>query len=159
MQLSGVPHSIHRPVAAQYVGANGIIGSIPLTHAIARPPGAGAPLPLINVPGRPTGYLVPQAGVPRAQVPQPAPPMPVKPEKLRSRALDDEELGSDDDDDDLKVDLGADDPEHKPKNSIICLFEKVTRVKNKRRVTLRDGLMKVDGKEYIFGRCTGEFDW
>lgn len=79
--------------------------------------------------------------------------------KQRSRALDDEELGSDDDDD-LDLDLGDDDPVAKaPKNSLICLFEKISRVKNKRRVQLRDGLMKVNGREYIFARANGEFDW
>lgn len=163
-----VPGHLHQMVHNSQLGVVGPNGAyIPIIQqrvaTMAAP--VSTQLPQIPVQTKTPGLLVPQAAIQTQNIQQLGaqqpgqPPAAVKEEKKRSRALDDEELGSDDDDDDLNVDLGEDDPDQTPKNSIICLFEKVTRVKNKRRVQLRDGLMKIAGKEYIFSRCNGEFDW
>ncbi|KIM31546.1 hypothetical protein M408DRAFT_327720 [Serendipita vermifera MAFF 305830] len=40
-----------------------------------------------------------------------------------------------------------------------CTYDKVTRVKTKWKVVFRDGMVHANGKDYLFGRCTGEFDW
>ncbi|GAA5948633.1 hypothetical protein JCM3765_004950 [Sporobolomyces pararoseus] len=42
---------------------------------------------------------------------------------------------------------------------VIALYEKVQRVKNKWKVTLKDGLISVNGKDYLFSKCNGEFEW
>ncbi|GAA6007766.1 hypothetical protein JCM11491_003957 [Sporobolomyces phaffii] len=42
---------------------------------------------------------------------------------------------------------------------VIALYEKVQRVKNKWKVTLKDGLISVNGKDYLFSKCSGEFEW
>jgi hypothetical protein len=154
-----------QPISRPFVpGATTSLGAVPVGHYGAAHPTS---LPAIAVPHKPGGVLVAQAGVGQRlpahpqPVPVAAPIAPKAEAKARSRALDDEELGSDDDDEELAV-LGEDDPDRgagKVRNSVLCLFEKVTRVKNKRRVVLRDGLMKIEGKEYIFNKCSGEFDW
>ena len=86
---------------------------------------------------------------------------------------DDEEIGSDLDDpeddvnDDIHADSGGD--------IILCLYDKVQRVKNKWKCTLKDGVVTVDGKEYVdfapevlhllmlssyvFHKAQGEFEW
>ncbi|KAG8776712.1 hypothetical protein FRC15_011799 [Serendipita sp. 397] len=40
-----------------------------------------------------------------------------------------------------------------------CTYDKVTRVKAKWKVVFRDGMVHASGKDYLFGRCTGEFEW
>jgi transcription initiation factor TFIIA large subunit len=71
---------------------------------------------------------------------------------------DDEELNSDDDE--LGSDLDDDeDKEPETDNIVICLFEKVTRVRSKRKAALRDGVMHLNGRDYLFQKANGEFDW
>lgn len=36
-----------------------------------------------------------------------------------------------------------------------CTYDKVTRVKTKWKVVFRDGMVHANGKDYLFGRCTG----
>jgi len=64
---------------------------------------------------------------------------------------DDEELDSDLDDED--------DAEPETENFILCQYEKVTRVKNKRKTNLKDGIMHLNGKDSVFHKATGEFEW
>jgi len=64
---------------------------------------------------------------------------------------DDEELDSDLDDED--------DTEPETENFILCQYEKVTRIKNKRKTNLKDGIMHLNGKDSLFHKATGEFDW
>ena len=42
---------------------------------------------------------------------------------------------------------------------ILCLYDKVQRTKNKWKCTLKDGVVNVDGKDYVFHKATGEFEW
>lgn len=44
---------------------------------------------------------------------------------------------------------------------IMARYEKVERVKtqNKWKIVLKDGIVCVGGKEYIFSKCTGDFEW
>lgn len=64
----------------------------------------------------------------------------------------DEEDGPYDDEDDEEQDDLA-------KDVMICVCDKVQRVKNKWKVTFKDGFIRANGKEYVFSRCTGEFEW
>ncbi|KAM3583216.1 transcription factor IIA subunit alpha [Umbelopsis sp. WA50703] len=59
---------------------------------------------------------------------------------------------SDDDDDDAE---GTEDLEH----IILCLYDKVTRTKNKWKCVLKDGIMLVNGRDYLFHRANGDFEW
>ncbi|CAH7674078.1 transcription factor IIA, alpha/beta subunit-domain-containing protein, partial [Phakopsora pachyrhizi] len=42
-----------------------------------------------------------------------------------------------------------------PGDLVIALYDKVQRVKNKWKITLKDGIMSVQGKDYVFHKCNG----
>ncbi|KOS19540.1 Transcription initiation factor IIA large subunit [Escovopsis weberi] len=42
---------------------------------------------------------------------------------------------------------------------MLCMYDKVQRVKNKWKCTLKDGVLTVNGKEYVFSKATGEYEW
>lgn len=44
-------------------------------------------------------------------------------------------------------------------DNILCTYDKVQRVKNKWKCTLKDGVMSVGGKEWVFHKGMGEFEW
>ncbi|KFA53688.1 hypothetical protein S40293_03857 [Stachybotrys chartarum IBT 40293] len=44
-------------------------------------------------------------------------------------------------------------------NIMLCMYDKVQRVKNKWKCTLKDGVLTVNGKEYVFHKATGEYEW
>jgi len=64
-------------------------------------------------------------------------------------------LGSDDDLD------GADDDEaiFETDNQIVCQYDKIQRVKNRWRFCLKDGIMHLHGRDFVFQKATGEGDW
>ena len=74
-------------------------------------------------------------------------------------AGDDEPLNSDDDDS-LKSD---EEDKFETENIIVCQFDKVTRTringKNRWKFHLKDGIMNLDGCDYVFQKATGEADW
>ena len=103
-----------------------------------------------------------------------------------SAHVDDEPDNSDDDDDDDKInnddqssEHGREDPE--PLNSgddltepgspnsnsdlfdtehvIVCQYDKITRIKNKWKFHLKDGIMNINGKDYLFSRANGDAEW
>ena len=61
-----------------------------------------------------------------------------------------ESLGSDLDDD-------AEEPE--TEELVLCQFEKVARVKTKHKCQLKDGIMHLNGKDYLFSKATCEFEF
>ncbi|CAK4032524.1 transcription initiation factor IIA large subunit-like [Lecanosticta acicola] len=63
----------------------------------------------------------------------------------------------DDSDDDGAGAMGDDDDDMG--DSILCTYDKVQRVKNKWKCTLKDGVMSVNGKEWVFHKGQGEFEW
>ena len=93
----------------------------------------------------------------------------------------------DDDDDEDAINSDLDDPddalpeeeqeEGRPNQIMLCTYDKVARVKNKWKCTLKDGVLTTGGKEYvlmvlglirafcanfkryIFHRAQGEFEW
>ncbi|RAL61456.1 hypothetical protein DID88_009385 [Monilinia fructigena] len=86
--------------------------------------------------------------------------------------------GSDDDDDDDKVkdeldedainsdlddsDDGLNDDEDEDEGMghiMLCMYDKVQRVKNKWKCVMKDGVLTVNGKEYVFHKATGEYEW
>lgn len=44
-------------------------------------------------------------------------------------------------------------------NVIICQYEKLTRIKTRWKFHLKDGVMNINGKDYLFIKATGEADW
>ncbi|QRV96026.1 transcription factor IIA, 1-like [Ceratobasidium sp. AG-Ba] len=72
-----------------------------------------------------------------------------------------EEIGSDLDDSD---DSDADDVENdgaggEAGDYVFCTYDKVQRVKNKWKCVLKDGMIHVNGRDYLFAKCNGEFEW
>lgn len=93
----------------------------------------------------------------------------------------------DDDDDDLGSDLGADsdainsdlddsDDEDDDdadgedgdedgagndieQNIMLCLYDRVQRVRNRWKCSLKDGLMNINGKDYVFQKASGDSEW
>ncbi|KAJ7471513.1 transcription factor IIA alpha/beta subunit [Mycena galericulata] len=62
--------------------------------------------------------------------------------------------------DDSDTDNEVDDAEGGPEGDIVfCTYDKVARVKNKWKCVLKDGMVHTGGKDYLFTRCTGEFEW
>ncbi|ORZ10124.1 transcription factor IIA, alpha/beta subunit [Absidia repens] len=82
--------------------------------------------------------------------------------KTRIAQLD----GEVDDNDDINSDLDdSDDDDDDPEGGeeiehiILCLYDKVTRTKNKWKCVLKDGIMLVNGRDYLFHRGNGDFEW
>ncbi|CCH41131.1 TFIIA-alpha and beta-like factor, 1-like factor [Wickerhamomyces ciferrii] len=74
-------------------------------------------------------------------------------------SLDSDDINSDLDDsdeEDLEDDEDADDAEGM---IILCLYEKVLRVKNKWKCNLKDGVANINGRDYAFAKGTGESEW
>jgi len=68
--------------------------------------------------------------------------------------------GTGDGDEELDSDLDdPDDEEPETNHIVLCQFEKVTRIKNKRKCNLKDGVMHINGRDYLFNKANGEFDW
>ncbi|KAK4647806.1 transcription factor IIA subunit alpha [Podospora bellae-mahoneyi] len=76
---------------------------------------------------------------------------------MKDEDLDDDAINSDlDDSDDNKED---DDEDDDMGHMMLCMYDKVQRVKNKWKCTLKDGVLTVNGKEYVFHKATGEYEW
>lgn len=96
--------------------------------------------------------------------------------------VDDDEDGDDDDDDDdsdINPD-GEDDDEgveeeplgseddisdedasdlFETDNVVVCQYDKITRARNKWKFHLKDGIMNLNGKDYVFQRAHGDAEW
>ncbi|KAJ7066871.1 transcription factor IIA alpha/beta subunit [Mycena belliarum] len=73
---------------------------------------------------------------------------------------DPEAINSDLDDSDTETEDEAADDAGGPETDIVfCTYDKVARVKNKWKCVLKDGMVHSGGKDYLFTRCTGEFEW
>ncbi|TNY18477.1 transcription factor IIA, alpha/beta subunit-domain-containing protein [Rhodotorula diobovata] len=83
----------------------------------------------------------------------------VKPKTEGGASADDDAINSDLDDDEDEDDEDDVDGADPGGDLVIALYEKVQRVKNKWKVTLKDGLVSVNGREYLFAKCQGEFEW
>lgn len=64
----------------------------------------------------------------------------------------------DDSDDELK-DEGEGAEEEGEVDIVFCVYDKVQRVKNKWKTTFKDGMIHINGRDYLFAKCSGEFEW
>ncbi|KIW70152.1 hypothetical protein PV04_02451 [Phialophora macrospora] len=85
-----------------------------------------------------------------------------------ARAQGDAAGDDDDEEDEDAINSDLDDPddlaaaEENGENTdqvMLCTYDKVQRVKNKWKCTLKDGVLRVDGTEYVFHKGQGEFEW
>ena len=70
-------------------------------------------------------------------------------------------IGSDLDDsaeeEEIDSDIGEDGEENVP--LMLCLYDKVHRTKNKYRANLSNGIVCIDGREWVFEKANGEYEW
>eukprot|EP00735_Rhodelphis_limneticus_P011319 TRINITY_DN4405_c0_g1::TRINITY_DN4405_c0_g1_i1::g.21234::m.21234 TRINITY_DN4405_c0_g1::TRINITY_DN4405_c0_g1_i1::g.21234 ORF type:complete len:353 (+),score=40.90,sp/Q9USU9/TOA1_SCHPO/26.38/1e-15,TFIIA/PF03153.8/7.5e-49 TRINITY_DN4405_c0_g1_i1:101-1159(+) len=59
---------------------------------------------------------------------------------------------------DLDDDVENDDEESYD-NILLALYEKVTRTKNKWKCSLKNGIMHINGRDYVFSSATGDFEF
>ncbi|KAJ4490889.1 transcription factor IIA alpha/beta subunit [Lentinula aciculospora] len=82
-----------------------------------------------------------------------------QPQASTSASADSEAINSDLDDSDTGDEEEADDGAVGETDIVFCTYDKVARVKNKWKCILKDGMIHVNGKDYLFSKCTGEFEW
>ncbi|AGO14083.1 AaceriAGR228Cp [[Ashbya] aceris (nom. inval.)] len=77
----------------------------------------------------------------------------------KSALLETDEINSDlDDTDDEYVNFGEEE-NGSDVNIMLCLYEKVLRVKNKWKCNLKDGVATINNKDYAFQKSQGESEW
>ncbi|XP_027181431.1 transcription initiation factor IIA large subunit-like isoform X1 [Coffea eugenioides] len=69
---------------------------------------------------------------------------------------EDEPLNEDDDDELDDVDQGED---LNTTHLVLAQFDKVTRTKSRWKCTLKDGIMRINNKDILFNKATGEFEF
>ncbi|KAL1882275.1 transcription factor IIA subunit alpha [Diaporthe australafricana] len=77
---------------------------------------------------------------------------------IKKEEVDEDAINSDLDDPD-EVDIADDDDEENMGHIMLCMYDKVQRVKNKWKCTMKDGVLNVNGKDYVFHKATGEYEW
>ncbi|KAF6763133.1 transcription factor IIA alpha/beta subunit [Ephemerocybe angulata] len=89
----------------------------------------------------------------------PSLPQPVAAVQRAQTPADSEAINSDLDDSDTENEEEADEGGVGDSDIVFCTYDKVARVKNKWKCVLKDGMIHVNGKDYLFAKCTGEFEW
>ncbi|TFK53570.1 transcription factor IIA, alpha/beta subunit [Heliocybe sulcata] len=88
------------------------------------------------------------------------PSLPTMPSASQSTTNDDDEaINSDLDDSDTEEEDENDEGGAGDTDIVFCTYDKVARVKTKWKCILKDGIAHVNGKDYLFAKCTGEFEW
>lgn len=88
---------------------------------------------------------------------------------------DDEDLDDDKDEDDQEIeedggeeeplnsedDVSDDDPTDlfETDNIVVCQYDKIIRNRNKWKFYLKDGIMNLNGSDYVFQKANGEAEW
>ncbi|KAL1721980.1 transcription factor IIA, alpha/beta subunit-domain-containing protein [Schizophyllum commune] len=151
---------------------------------LPKPGVPGGTLPALYAPARPqTGQppqqpRIPQADGPSAQPPRPThpslqptgpprPPQVARPVSVPTPAAappprpppeDDEEINSDLDDSDSDGEQNGEEQATSGAadgDIVFCTYDKVQRVKNKWKCVLKDGVIHMNGRDYLFSKCTG----
>ncbi|PCH36019.1 hypothetical protein WOLCODRAFT_140178 [Wolfiporia cocos MD-104 SS10] len=88
------------------------------------------------------------------------PSLPQPAQSSTATKVDDEEaINSDLDDSDSDNDPDTNEGAAADTDIVFCTYDKVARVKNKWKCILKDGMIHIGGKDYLFAKCTGEFEW
>ncbi|KAK0734358.1 transcription factor IIA, alpha/beta subunit [Lasiosphaeria miniovina] len=77
---------------------------------------------------------------------------------MKDEDLDEDAINSDLDDSEEEKDEEEEDDDSMG-HMMLCMYDKVQRVKNKWKCTLKDGVLTVNGREYVFHKATGEYEW
>lgn len=81
-------------------------------------------------------------------------------DKSKEEGLD-EEVGEDEDPLNSDDDVSEDDPADlfDTENVVVCQFDKIARSRNKWKFHLKDGIMNLRGRDYVFQKANGEAEW
>ncbi|KAH6914412.1 transcription factor IIA, alpha/beta subunit [Coprinopsis sp. MPI-PUGE-AT-0042] len=151
-------YSVPRPLQTQYPAT--------VTHAARpaySPPQPAAPgqtaqrIPQVDGPSESSddegSQSPPPAFAPRTN--HPSLPQPVAAQPRQRTPGDSEAINSDLDDSDTEGEEEADEGGANEPDIVFCTYDKVARVKNKWKCILKDGMIHVNGKDYLFAKCTG----
>lgn len=69
---------------------------------------------------------------------------------------DEEPLNSEDDVSDAE---DTNDKLYEVDNVVVCQYDKITRTRNKWKFHLKDGIMNLNGKDFVFCKCNGDAEW
>lgn len=78
---------------------------------------------------------------------------------------DDDDIFNDSDDINSDLDEGLESEKSDEEDGdqegqiMLCLYDKVQRVKNKWKSNLKEGIANIDGRDYVFQKATGESEW
>jgi transcription initiation factor TFIIA large subunit len=86
-------------------------------------------------------------------------PQPASNSASQASREDSEAINSDLDDSDTEGEEDAEEGTVGETDIVFCTYDKVARVKNKWKCTLKDGMIHINGRDYLFAKCTGEFEW
>lgn len=78
-------------------------------------------------------------------------------DSVKDEEEDEDAINSDLDDPDDNIE--DDDEDEDGGQIMLCMYDKVQRVKNKWKCVLKDGVLTVNGKDYVFHKATGEYEW
>jgi transcription initiation factor TFIIA large subunit len=70
-----------------------------------------------------------------------------------------DQINSDLDDSEDELNSGGEEEDDEGGMIMLCLYDKVQRVKNKWKYVLKDGVANINGKDYVFSRGSGESEW
>jgi len=170
--LAGLPS----PQVSGVRPTNGVQYASPVVN---RPP-SNAPAPPPPTARYPPGSTVPQQRIPQVDGPSssssgssspppsqgyaprsshPSLPQPSQSAGGSTKADDEEAINSDLDDSDSDNDVEGEEGGAADTDIVFCTYDKVARVKNKWKCILKDGMIHINGKDYLFAKCTGEFEW
>ncbi|CCU81453.1 unnamed protein product [Blumeria hordei] len=76
----------------------------------------------------------------------------------KDEELDEDAINSDLDDPDEGLNE-EDEEEDGMGHIMLCMYDKVQRVKNKWKCVMKDGVLTVNNKEYVFHKASGEYEW
>ncbi|PPQ88446.1 hypothetical protein CVT25_011572, partial [Psilocybe cyanescens] len=83
------------------------------------------------------------------------PSLPQLPAPSGPSTHDSEAINSDLDDSDTENEDEDEDGAAGETDIVFCTYDKVARVKNKWKCVLKDGMIHINGKDYLFAKCTG----
>jgi len=79
-----------------------------------------------------------------------------KEEEAEDEGQDEEPLNSGDDVSDAE---DSNDKLYEVDNVVVCQYDKITRTRNKWKFHLKDGIMNLNGKDYVFQKSNGDAEW
>ncbi|CAL9091976.1 unnamed protein product [Musa textilis] len=80
------------------------------------------------------------------------------PKPSTDETAEDDEPSLNEDDDELD-DLDQEEVETNTQHLVLALFDKVTRTKSRWKCNLKDGIMHLNNRDFLFNKATGEFDF